>query len=59
MPKIYQSNPVKEYQIICTTDLDMSIYGMPADYEDAKAALIEYRKDYPNDNFRLVAIIDV
>jgi hypothetical protein len=58
MPKIYQSNPVKEYQIICHTDRDLSSYGLPADYEDAKAGLLQYRKDYPNDKFQLVAIID-
>jgi len=54
----YQTIPIVELEIRCWTDRDLDFYGLPADYKKARELLTELRKDYPRDEFKLIAIID-
>lgn len=54
-----QNVPVKEFRIWCMTDSDLNQDELGTNLEAAKAVLNDYRADYPNDSFKLVAIVDV
>jgi hypothetical protein len=53
----YQTIPVIEYRIWCTTDRDLN-YEELVNYKKARELLNELRKDYPRDEFKLIAIVD-